>query len=231
MNRCVYKEGLNGLEFSADAQEEREGKWDKRIMYYNILNDCRTLTKKEVRKALNLSMTTWDIEIDIIFKPIWFNLWDSTPDIRVEFRNSVDDSLFKDRPGVLAYAFYPEQGSVSGLIVFNNDYIWSLNGKPISVKEAKKRGYKLKGDPPDESMLRTYNIIHTLIHELGHMLGLNHDAHDDSKDVMDAFYNGKHSLSDWDLYRILLKYNRRIFSRWSAYARLKRVITRMKARL
>ena len=139
--------------------------------------------------------------------------------------------LFKERPSILAVAYMPGQGSFSGKVIFNNAYLWSLNGKPISVKEAKKRGYPVLGDPPDDQMLKTFNIIHVLIHELGHILGLRHDEHHDSKDVMDAFYSGKLELSLWDIYRILAKYPRRIFSRWNAYARLKKAFKRIKLRL
>lgn len=228
--RCVVFSTKGKQEFIADKQTERDGKWDKRVMYYDIIGECASMTRKQVEKALNLAMTTWDIEIEVVFKPAWLNPG-VKPDIRLDFRDAVADKYFKDSPSVLAYAYYPNQGSVSGLVVFNNDYIWGLNSNQITAKYAKDMGYPVKGNPPDEQLLRVYNIIHTLIHELGHMLGLSHDEHNDSADVMDSHYNGKLELSNWDLYRIRLKYTARIFSNWSAYARLKKAVARMKARL
>jgi len=138
--------------------------------------------------------------------------------------------MFKERPTVLAYAYFPGQGSVSGQIVFNDSYIWSTNGKSIIGKKAKELGL-IDPRSSDTNQYKTYNIIHVLIHELGHSLGLRHDAHGDTQDVMDAYYSGKLNLSEWDILRIRLKYPARIFSRWSHYSRLKRAIRIIKSRL
>ena len=109
------------------------------------------------------------------------------------------------------------------------DYIFSLNGKSTKGKKAKEKGWVDLGTNDDVN-IKTFNIIILLMHELGHMLGLNHDTHGDTEDVMDAFYNSKMiSLSDWDIYRILLKYNRRIW-RWGLYGRFKRWLRRRKQR-
>jgi hypothetical protein len=229
MKACIAYSTNKGTEYISDVQVERKGKWNKRVMYYDVIGDCRTMTLKEVRKALNWAMTTWDVEIDVVFKPVWYNGQMHKADIRLDFKTAENYNLFHERRSVLAAAYYPEQGSISGYVVFNNDYIWDMNGKGISGKIAKLNGWV--EDAADSNVIRTYNIIHTLVHELGHMLGLNHDTHNDTDDVMDAYYNGRMELSDWDIYRILLKYDRRIFSRWSSYARLKKWLARKKASL
>jgi len=234
-NRCVYGVNAGGvLEFVEhdDGQTEWPYKFEGNPLWYDVIGKCASLSQKQVRKALNLAMTTWDLEIDVTFKPTWFDEAAAIiGDFTIDFRDKEEDQYFKNSPSVLAYAYMPGQGALSGNVVFNNSYLWSLDGKPISVKEARKRGYPVLGNPPEDQMLKTYNIIHVLIHELGHILGLRHDEHHDSRDVMDAFYSGKLELSLWDIYRILLKYPRRVFSRWNAYARLKRAFKRIKLRL
>ena len=50
----------------------------------------------------------------------------------------------------------------------------------------------------------TYNILHTLIHEIGHSLGLRHSNF--NNDVMYPFYNGVTELSNNDITRMQSKY-------------------------
>jgi len=229
MNKCIAYATDSGREFIEETQEEWPHKWDKKIMYYQVVGVCRTLNNKTVRKALNYAMTTWDLEIDIKFKPYWYEPAFQTTNLTINFKNSDEDPFFKDRPTVLAYAYFPGQGSVSGKVVFNNNYIWSLNGKSISGKEAKAKGFIEFAD--DASRIKTFNIITVLVHELGHSLGLKHDTHKDSRDAMDAYYDNMLGLSPWDIVRIRLKYPPRIFSRWSHYARLKKWLARKKSSL
>ena len=232
MNKCFFNSivspaGKIVTEFIEDKQLEWDGKWHKDVIYYKAMNSCRTLSDRKVKWALNLAMSTWDLEIPIKFKSISSRFPLTSPDIEVSF--SRDDHYFKEKSSVLAYAYFPAQGTKSGEVVFNDDYIWSTNGKPISVKKAKQNGWIVDGD--DRNTLKTYNIIHVLIHELGHSLGLRHDNHKDSKDVMDAYYSGKLELSDWDLLRIRAKYGIRIWKWWSRYAQVKRIFARLKANL
>ena len=230
-NKCtVFSWSLNNdkVEYIENTQTEWRHKWDLDTMYYDVISPCRTLSQKKVRKALNLAMTTWDIEIPIKFKSNWNNYRVPVSNITIDFKSSDEDHYFRDRPSVLAYAYFPGQGSVSGKVIFNNDYIWSANGKPISGKKAKERGYVV--DAHDTNQLKTYNIVHVLIHELGHTLGLRHDEHRNTSDVMDAFYSGKLDLSNYDLIRIRTKYGIRIWANWARYSQVKRIVSRIKSR-
>lgn len=213
-------------------QEEWRHKWELEVMWYDIIGECRTIQLKKVRRALNLAMSTWDLEIPIKFRPVWMTRRrqpKKTPNITIDFKSSEEEHYFKDRPSVLAFAYFPGQGAVSGKVIFNNDYIWSTNGKPISGKKAKKNGWVINAD--DKSSLKTFNIIHVLIHELGHSLGLRHDSNGDTSDVMDAYYSGKLELSDRDIIRIRQKYGIRMWKQWHWYQRVKNVFRSAKLRL
>ena len=220
---------MDKIEFIEDTQTEWRHKWTLDVMYYDVISPCRTLEEKKVRKALNLAMTTWNLEIPVKFKSNWDNYRNPISNITIDFKTSDEDHYFKDRPSVLAYAYFPGQGDVSGKVIFNNDYIWSTNGKPISGKKAKDQGWV--DNAHDTNQLRTYNLIHVLIHELGHTLGLRHDAHNDTSDIMDPYYSGKLELSNYDLMRIRAKYGIRVWKRWDWYTIVKRTVARMKLRL
>lgn len=232
--RCnLHTSTTHKVEF-VETQDEWDGKWDKNVMYYEVIGECRTMSKKQVRKALNYAMTTWDIEIPIIFKPYWWGSPVDKPDITIDFKDKTNDKKFKDSPSVLAYAYFPAQGSVSGKVVFNNDYIWDYLGKGIKAGDALKKGW-IEGTNSPDNIIRTYSLIAVKIHELGHSLGLRHDVtgNVDGVDVMDAYYSGEDrlELSVRDVYRIVSKYGNRIYSRWSHYGRLKKAIARSKKRL
>jgi len=227
--RCTLElKGLSDNVHFVIDQPEWDKKWEKDVIYYDItLPELPLITPKQLRRALNISMTTWDLEIPIQFKPaIWHG---ETADIRISFAGD-EDNLFRTRPSVLAYAYFPGT-SLQGVVVFNIKYLWDLSGKGISGKEAVSRGIVQNANP--DSILRTYNILQTLTHELGHTIGLTHDAsgNADGEDVMDPFYDEDViDLSERDIFRARQKYGTREYSRWSWYGRLKKWLARAKRR-
>ena len=180
---------------SFQTQEEINAKWNKEIITYSIKRGTGDFDKLQL--ALNLAMTTWDIEIPIKLKRVKEN-----GDITLEF--STTDKYFTDAPGVLAYAYFPQGGPNQGKIVFNDAYLWSIDGQSITGEEYMKRTGRQVSDP--SNFFSTYNITHTLIHEIGHSLGLVHSGFKD--DVMYPFYNRVTTLTDNDILRITSKYGK-----------------------
>jgi len=198
------------IKFTESVQEEWNGKWEKDVLTYAIIRGTDDIPGfRDESFAMAIALTTFAAEIPIKFRKVRAN---QNPDLRVEFKTPEEDRRFADKPTVLAYAYFPAQGKVSGKLVFNDAYYWTLHGK---TREGQ----------------RTHNLIHVMIHELGHSLGLRHDADGSSTDIMDPYYNGTQlELSKNDIRRIQAKYGKREFRYESRYTRLKNWLFRRKRR-
>ena len=69
---------------------------------------------------------------------------------------------------------------------------------------------------------KTYNLLHTLIHEIGHSIGLTHSEGSGlEKTVMYPFYNEQLDLTDYDIDRIVAIYGSRSWAHPAHYTRMK----------
>jgi len=174
---------------------------------YKVLNGSRSFPDDTFEEtALKVALRQWGLRT----KTIRFKRErdpNKTADIILQFKRKEDDKYFKERPSVLAYAYFPTNAEIGGDITFNDDYIWSSKGGSMSGKEAKEKGLV---DPrtPDGNQLKCYNIIHTLIHECGHAIGLKHNTQCNDC-IMFPYYNGKVTLNENDVERIQKFYGKR----------------------
>lgn len=219
---CVISRNeINGQVSFISEQTEWQHKWEKYLLTYDVEyhKSLKLISKRQLKRAVNLAVSTWNFEIPIKFK----SAWNTKADIEIRFKTKDEDSYFKERPSVLAYAYYPKT-SKQGQVVFNASYIWDLKGRGIKGKDAIKKGLVENVSYP-ENILKTYNLYAVLIHELGHTLGLKHDVTgaQDGADIMDPYYSVDNlDLSDRDIYRIRVKYGVRTWDRFSFYNIVKR---------
>ena len=155
-------------------------------------------------KALTIALRQWGLRTnDIRFKRIRTG----TADIEMNFVERKDDKLFRDKPGTLAYAYFPNGQKIGGDITFNDSVIWTTNGKSLNAHKV----YPDKYPPHTKTKLRTYNIIHTLLHECGHAIGLKH-CEEHKTCIMYPYYNGRVVLHNHDVSRIQSIYGARTLS-------------------
>lgn len=170
--------------------DEWKHSWHKGTLTYKLLsytNDWKSRYDQE--RAVTVAFRAWGLRVrDIKFKRVY---GDAKADFKIEFREL---EHFDNRKGVLAHAYFPGQGEVSGDICINDNWDWV----PHSNWQDLAR-------PP---------LVTVLMHEIGHALGLRHDNR--SKDcIMYPSMNlgkTKNVLHQYDIERIQERYGKRNLS-------------------
>jgi hypothetical protein len=215
MSHCIVRDNDEefdtniDMDFSYAAIEEWKHKWNpkkvRRRKYgyvtYRVTNESKHFPNSKFEdKALAIALRQWGLRTqDIRFKRVT-----GTADIEMKFADKQDDKFFRDKPSTLAYAYFPNGQKIGGDITFNDSVIWTTNGKPVNAHKV----FPDKYPPNTRTKLRTYNMVHTLLHECGHAIGLKHcQQHKDC--IMYPYYNGKVRLHNHDVQRIQLIYGAR----------------------
>tara|TARA_R110002020_G_scaffold441981_1_gene653104 strand:- start:12661 stop:13371 length:711 start_codon:yes stop_codon:yes gene_type:complete len=189
---------------------EPEKKSGKNYGYvtYKVVNESQHFPDSKFEdKALTIALRQWGLRTkEIRFKRI---RGDSRADIEMKFAKKEDDKFFRDRPATLAYAYFPTKNVIGGDITFNDSVVWSIDGKSVNAHKVDPVNY-----PSDtKTKIRTYNIIHTLLHECGHAIGLKHCPNHKTC-IMYPYYNGGVVLHDHDVERIQKIYGKRNIGGW-----------------
>src|SRR3990170_5139017 len=143
-------------------------KWGKLALTYLIQNFTPDLTQTVARRAIKDGFDQWSS-----VTPLSFTEVSSGGDLKMSWTtgNHGDGYPFDGPSGVLAHAFYPEDGRLH----FDDDELWTDNFPPSGV-----------------------DLSSVALHELGHTLGLAHS--NDPLAVMYAYYMGRRrSLSSDDM--------------------------------
>ncbi len=133
------------------------------------------------------------------------------PDVKVDFDVSFEDlAHFDNKKGVLAHAYFPGQGDISGDCHINDDWHWVARYQDQTM-----------GKPP---------LLPILIHEFGHSLGLRHDPFDRTDIMYPSFDLGgppKFRIGNRSVGRIQDRYGKRILISWIiAYFQRRRLESR-----
>jgi len=133
-------------------------KWVKKALTYLFQNYTPDLPQNEVRRIIQEALTKWASVTTLSFLET-----SSGGDIMLSWHSGdhSDGYPFDGPSGVLAHAFYPEDGRVH----FDEDELWTDNVPPSGI-----------------------DLATVALHELGHALGLAHS--NDITAVMYAYYGG-----------------------------------------
>jgi len=181
----------NKVEYKQDALiEEWPHSWPAGEISYRLNNFTDDITKDyHQTRAVTAALPTWQQEIkDLKFRREYNK--NTSVDFEVSFKPLENFT----GPGVLAQAWFPGQGPISGDVEINDNWDWVTHA--------------LKGDighPP---------LVPILIHEFGHSLGLRHNVTQMDSIMYPSFNLGKkkNDLNDNDRERIQSRYGKRTLS-------------------
>ena len=189
--KCQLEEHYDKLQFTENLEgiTEWPHSWPDGEISYRLNNLSEDFKGKWQTRAVTVALRTWQLRINKIkFRR------ERNPDTHVDFDVFWKDlSSFSGR-GVLAHAWYPGQGLISGDVEINDEWNWVPGVHMVSLSR-----------PP---------LVPILIHEFGHSLGLTHDPFTTDSIMYPSFDLGKKKtrLGPRDIQRIQERYGKRILS-------------------
>ena len=167
--------------------------WPDGEISYRLNNFTNDIKKESHQiRAVTIALRAWRLHIGRIrFRR------ERNPYVEVDFDVSFEDlAHFDNKKGVLAHAYFPGQGDISGDCHINDEWNWTTHS------ELQK--------------LSTPPLVPILIHEFGHSLGLRHDTKTMESIMYPSFDLGKkkNNLGPRDIQRIQERYGARNLSQW-----------------
>ncbi|UVF62299.1 matrixin family metalloprotease [Nitrososphaeria virus YSH_462411] len=189
MLRCQASINKNYLMFNNSELIENEWphKWEHSPVTYRLNNLTNDIEKREHQiRAVTAAFRAWQLHINLKFKRVYDSF--EKVDINISFQPL---DKFDNRKGVLAHAYYPGQGELSGDIEINDEWNWVTHTELMNLSS-----------PP---------LIPVLIHEIGHSLGLKHDTSTALAMMYPSFDLGKpkNKLHTNDITRMQSRYGKR----------------------
>ena len=187
--RCELHSELNGLKFRDNIEgiDEWPHNWPDGEITYRLNNNSMDFDVDYQKRAVTMALRAWQLRINKLrFRR------ERNPDVNVDFNVSFQPHDKFNSEHVLAHAWYPGQGDISGDCEINDeDWDWVSNVHESTM-----------GKPP---------LVQVLIHEFGHSLGLRHDTIDRTSIMYPSVDLGKptYKLSQRDIQRIQERYGKR----------------------
>jgi len=166
-HKCELTQLKKGLKFADnidDRIDEWPHSWPKGELSYRLNSYSDDIKKKWQDRAVTVALRAWRWRLkDLSFRR------ERNPEVHVDINVEFEDvDHFDGNKGVLAHAYYPGQGDISGDCHINDSWDWSPG---VHLSTTKK--------PP---------LVPILIHEFGHAIGLVHDPYD-IEDIMYPSFN------------------------------------------